>query len=135
MLIIEPCAEKKKWETTTIGLPQISATVDYQNWIKQQVSLIPAEFFGGNEGEFAEVEFGTKHSLNATATLRQLIFDGSYLVGLQSAKASPISINVLFLFALIPFCKPPFLPNSCAFLVARATSGNLSFLPDLSNTA
>lgn len=79
-------AKKKKWETTTIGLPQISATVDYQNWIKQQVSLIPAEFFGGNEGEFAEVEFGTKHSLNATATLRQLIFDGSYLVGLQSAK-------------------------------------------------
>ena len=79
-------AKKKKWETTTIGLPQISATVDYQNWIKQQVSLIPAEFFGGLEGEFAEVAFGTKHNMNATATLNQLIFDGSYLVGLQSAK-------------------------------------------------
>jgi len=78
-------AKKKKWETTTIGLPQISATVDYQNWIKQQVSLIPAEFFGGLEGEFAEVAFGTKHNMNATATLNQLIFDGSYLVGLQSA--------------------------------------------------
>jgi len=79
-------AKLKKWETTTIGLPQISATIDYQNWIKQQVSLIPAEFFGGNEGEFAEVAFGTKHNMNATATLSQLIFDGSYLVGLQSAK-------------------------------------------------
>jgi len=79
-------AKKKKWETTTIGLPQISATVDYQNWIKQQVSLIPAEFFGGLEGEFAEVAFGTKHNMNATATLNQLIFDGYYLVGLQSAK-------------------------------------------------
>ncbi|UMB59976.1 TolC family protein [Lutibacter sp. A80] len=79
-------AKKKKWETTTIGLPQISATLDYQNWIKQQVSLIPAEFFGGNEGEFAEIAFGTKHNMNASATLNQLIFDGSYLVGLQSAK-------------------------------------------------
>lgn len=79
-------AKKKKWETTTIGLPQISAKIDYQNWIKQQVSLIPAEFFGGIEGEFAEIAFGTKQSMNATATLKQLIFDGSYLVGLQSAK-------------------------------------------------
>ena len=79
-------AKLKKWETTTIGLPQISATVDYQNWIQQQVSLIPAEIFGGTEGEFAEVAFGTKQSLNATATLKQLIFDGSYIVGLQSAK-------------------------------------------------
>jgi outer membrane protein TolC len=79
-------AKKKKWETTTMGLPQINATIDYQNWIKQQVSLIPAEFFGGNEGEFAEIPFGTKHNMNATATLSQLIFDGSYLVGLQSAK-------------------------------------------------
>ncbi|MEZ4855146.1 MAG: TolC family protein [Gelidibacter sp.] len=79
-------AKQQKWETTSTGLPQISATVDYQNFLKQQVSLIPAEFFGGNPGEFAEVAFGTKQSINATATLRQKLFDGSYLVGLQSAK-------------------------------------------------
>ncbi|MDP3360294.1 MAG: TolC family protein [Lutibacter sp.] len=79
-------AKKKKWETTTIGLPEINAKIDYQNWIKQQVSLLPAEFFGGNPGEFEEISFGTKHNMNATATLNQLIFDGSYLVGLQSAK-------------------------------------------------
>jgi outer membrane protein TolC len=79
-------AKKKKWETTTIGLPEVSAKIDYQNWIKQQVSLIPAEFFGGNPGEFEEISFGTKHSMNGTVTLNQLIFDGSYLVGLQSAK-------------------------------------------------
>lgn len=79
-------AKKKKWETTTIGLPHVDATIDYQNWIKQQVALIPAEFFGGVAGEFAEVSFGTKHNMTATATLTQLIFDGSYLVGLQSAR-------------------------------------------------
>ena len=79
-------AKKQKWETTTIGLPQIDATINYQNFLKQQVSVIPAEFFGGQPGEFAEVIFGTKQNANATATLNQLLFDGSYLVGLQSAK-------------------------------------------------
>tara|TARA_R110002073_G_scaffold40547_6_gene115427 strand:+ start:86042 stop:87385 length:1344 start_codon:yes stop_codon:yes gene_type:complete len=79
-------AKHQKWETTATGLPQISATIDYQNWLKQQVSLLPAEFFGGNQGEFSEVAFGTKQTMVATATLNQKIFDGSYLVGLQSAK-------------------------------------------------
>ncbi len=79
-------AKKQKWETTTIGLPQIEGSVDYQHFLKQQVSLIPAEFFGGNAGEFQEVIFGTKQNINAAVTLRQMIFDGSYLVGLQSAK-------------------------------------------------
>jgi outer membrane protein TolC len=79
-------AKHQKWETTATGLPQIEASIDYNNWLKQQVSLIPAEFFGGNPGEFAEIAFGTKQTMNATATIKQLLFDGSYLVGLQSAK-------------------------------------------------
>ena len=79
-------AKQQKWETTSTGLPQISASIDYNNWLKQQVSLIPAEFFGGNPGEFAEIEFGTQQTMNATVRLNQKIFDGSYLVGLQSAK-------------------------------------------------
>ena len=79
-------AKQQKWETTASGLPQISASVDYQNFLKQQVSVIPAEFFGGNTGEFAEVVFGTKQNMSGFATLNQKLFDGSYLVGLQSAK-------------------------------------------------
>lgn len=79
-------AKAQKWETTASGLPQLSATVDYQNFLKQQVQLLPAEFFGGSSGEFAEVVFGTKQNMYATATLNQKIFDGSYIVGLQSAK-------------------------------------------------
>ena len=79
-------AKQQKWETTASGLPQITANVDYQNFLKQQVSVIPAEFFGGNPGEFSEVIFGTKQNVNAFATLKQKLFDGSYIVGLQSAK-------------------------------------------------
>ncbi|WP_340076045.1 TolC family protein [Leptobacterium sp. I13] len=79
-------AKKQKWETTATGLPKIDASIEYQNFLKQQVSLIPAEFFGGEPGTFSEIIFGTKQSASATATLKQLLFDGSYLVGLQSAK-------------------------------------------------
>jgi outer membrane protein TolC len=79
-------AKQQKWETTASGLPQVSAKADYQNFLKQQVQVIPAEFFGGNPGEFAEVVFGTKQSVSATATVNQKLFDGSYIVGLQSAK-------------------------------------------------
>ncbi|HAB28297.1 MAG TPA: transporter, partial [Xanthomarina gelatinilytica] len=78
--------EKQKWETTATGLPQINGAVDYQNWLKQQVSLLPAEIAGGEPGTFVPVTFSPKQSVNAMATLNQLLFDGSYIVGLQSAK-------------------------------------------------
>lgn len=79
-------AQLQKWQTTSTGLPQINANISYNNWIQQQISLIPAEFFGGNVGEFTEVAFGTKQTMNGTLTISQKIFDGSYLVGLQAAK-------------------------------------------------
>lgn len=79
-------AKRKKWETTAEGLPQISAGVDYTNNFEIQKSVVPAEFFGGNPGEFTEVAFGTKHNMVARSSLKQLIFDGSYLVALQASK-------------------------------------------------
>jgi outer membrane protein TolC len=38
-------ANEKVWETTAIGLPQINGKVDYQNFLKQPVSLLPAAAF------------------------------------------------------------------------------------------
>lgn len=79
-------AEKQKRETIATGLPQINGTFDYQDFIKQQVNVNPATVFGGPEGQFISGTFGLKQNINATATLSQLLFDGTYLVGLQSAK-------------------------------------------------
>lgn len=79
-------ADKKVWETTAIGLPQIEVTGSYYNNLSLATQLIPAEFFGGEPGTFAEIQFGTKHNFNGTLTVSQLIFNGSYLVGLQAAK-------------------------------------------------
>ena len=79
-------AKKQKWETIADGLPQISGDISYQNQLKQPVSLIPAEFFGGDPGTFVPITFGQPQQANATATLRQQIFDGSYFVGVQATK-------------------------------------------------
>ena len=89
-------AYKDKWSTIAIGLPQISANANYQNFIELPTSLIPAQFFGGNEGDFAEVQFGTPQTMDAGVTVQQLIFDGSYLVGLEASRVFlAISENIL----------------------------------------
>ncbi len=80
-------AQKQKWETIAEGLPQISGSVSYQNQLKQPVSLIPAEFSGGEPGTYIPIVFGQQHQATATATLSQQIFDGSYIVGVQATKA------------------------------------------------
>lgn len=79
-------ALKQKWEIIAQGLPQISGKVDYQNYLKQPVTLIPGEIAGGAPGTFVPVTFGTKQNVNATGTWNQIIFDGSYIVGVQSAR-------------------------------------------------
>ena len=72
-------AKERKWETTTIGLPQFDGKVDYLNNLKRQ-------FPGVDFDQDGVVDFNAKHSVNAGVTLKQLLFDGSYLVGLQSAR-------------------------------------------------
>ena len=67
-------------ETTASGLPQINASFDYQNFLKQPVSL--ADFNG--DGIDEQFVFGKKQNLSATVTLSQLIFDGYYLVALKA---------------------------------------------------
>lgn len=79
-------AKKKVWETIAIGLPQVSGSAGYNYNIKLPVQLVPAEAFGGQPGTFEELTFGTKQSMNAAVNVNQLIFDGSYIVGLQASK-------------------------------------------------
>lgn len=72
-------AKQQKRETVATGLPQLSGNIDYQNSIKQQ---FPGIDFDGD----GNVDFGAKQSMTVGAVLNQKIFDGSYIVGLQSAK-------------------------------------------------
>lgn len=79
-------AYKEKWKIISEGLPQIKADFNYTNFLELPVSLIPAEFFGGQEGDFAEVSFGTEQNLVGSARISQMIFDGSYIVGVKATE-------------------------------------------------
>ncbi len=91
-------AQKKVWETTAMGLPQIDATASYQKFIKQPVQLLPAKIMNpmAPPDTYVPVKFGTEQNMKWSATLKQLIFSGSYLVGLQSSRTyKKISENAL----------------------------------------
>lgn len=81
-------AEKKVKETTAIGLPQVNAEASFQQMLDIPTQVIPAQAFNPQapEGEFVAVQFGTEFNTAATITATQLIFDGSYIVGLQASK-------------------------------------------------
>ncbi|MGI9546053.1 MAG: TolC family protein [Flavobacteriaceae bacterium] len=80
-------AEKQKWEIIATGLPQIDGNINYQNRLKQPITPLPAEVVGGPPGTFIPVVFTPPQAASATATLRQQIFDGSYIVGIQATNA------------------------------------------------
>ncbi|MEN1784268.1 MAG: TolC family protein [Bacteroidota bacterium] len=80
-------AQKQKWEVIAGGLPQIDGSLSYQNQLKQQVVQLPGEIADGEPGTFVEVVFGQPQQMTAVGTLRQQIFDGSYIVGVQATKA------------------------------------------------
>jgi len=81
-------AKKKVWETTSMGFPQIEGSASYQKFIEQPVQLLPARIFNPNapDGTYVPIKFGTEQSMKWSATLKQLIFSGSYIVGLQSSR-------------------------------------------------
>ena len=84
--IDEEIAKNKVRETTGIGLPQVSTSFTFQDFLKVPTSLIPGEFFGQPAGTYVPVQFGVKYQSQAGIEVSQLLFDGSYLVGLQAAK-------------------------------------------------
>ncbi|HQV76284.1 MAG: TolC family protein [Flavobacteriales bacterium] len=74
-------------EITAVGLPQINGSAQLQNFLDVPTQLIPNFFSPPGQGpEFIPAQFGVPWSMNAGLTLNQLIFDGSYLVGLKAAK-------------------------------------------------
>ncbi|MFK7833818.1 MAG: TolC family protein [Winogradskyella sp.] len=78
-------AKKQKWETTASGLPQIDASVNYQNFLEPQLQGIPADF-GNPNSPLIPLFFGAEQTTVASARLSQLLFDGTYIVGLQASK-------------------------------------------------
>lgn len=103
-------SEKKKNEVRAMGLPQINAEAKYQNFLQVPTTLMEQGAFDlgpsfeqwitdvsiktqtgfketpPNDKKYDELQFGTKYNNSVGASASQLLFDGSYLVGLKVAK-------------------------------------------------
>lgn len=74
-------------EITAIGLPQISGEGSMTNYPNVPKQLIPNFFSAPGQGpEFIAAQFGLPWNITAGLALNQLLFDGSYLVGLKATK-------------------------------------------------
>lgn len=103
-------AEREIKEIRAIGLPQVQASVDYNNYIDIPTQVAPADAFGfpsyitdflvgvaqetgvnlnapsADPEAISEFQFGAPQTSTAGISVSQLIFDGSYIVGLQASK-------------------------------------------------
>lgn len=83
--IDEEIAKNTVKQTIGIGLPQLNGNVNFQDFLKIPTNLLPGEFFG-KPGTQIPVQFGVQYQSSYGLELNQLLFDGSYLVGLQASK-------------------------------------------------
>ena len=85
-IVDEEIARNTVRHTVGIGLPQVSTSFNFQDFLKLPTTLLPGEFAGPPARTLIPFKFGTKYNSTGAIELRQLIFDGSYLVGLQASK-------------------------------------------------
>lgn len=81
------------------GLPQINSTLEFTKNLQPPLIILPAEagdFIGGGDGgddpvgetpsDITVIPFAVNYQSSLTTTVEQMIFNGSYFVGLRAAK-------------------------------------------------
>jgi outer membrane protein TolC len=78
-------AVQQKNETRGMGLPQANITGSFNNFINLPVQVVGANFINPNAAPDETIAFkaGTDYSTTGTFQVNQLLFNGSYLVGLK----------------------------------------------------
>ena len=76
-------------ETRANGLPQIKASFGYTNNTQIPVNIVPASVFDRTAPAetTVPVRFGVQHQSNFGVTASQLIWDGTFFIGIKAAKA------------------------------------------------
>ena len=91
-------ADARVNEIKAIGLPQVNGGLSYTNNLIIQRMFIPANTFNPSApaNEVVAAEFGVKNSGFANFGLTQLLFDGSYLLGLKASSVyKELSVKTL----------------------------------------
>lgn len=91
-------AQKRVKELRAVGLPQVSLNASYTNYLELPVSVIDIRNFNLDPSApsipeglpdsvyFQTANFGLTHNAQLTGQVTQLLFDGSFFVGLKAAK-------------------------------------------------
>lgn len=81
-------AKQQIVETRGMGLPQIDMKGTFNHFINIPVQVVDASFMNpmAEEGETIEFRMGTEFNSSGTFQVNQLLFNGSYIVGLQVSK-------------------------------------------------
>ena len=80
-------AREKFIETRGMGLPQVSVNGSFNHFINLPITVLDAKFLNpmAADGETVSFEAGTKYNSTGALEVEQLLFNGSYIVGLQAA--------------------------------------------------
>jgi outer membrane protein len=84
----EQSAQKKVNEITAMGLPQISGSGNIINNTQIPTQVLP-NFLKpvlGSGPDFIEARFGNTYTSNLTLSVNQLLFDGTFFLGLKASK-------------------------------------------------
>ncbi|MCB9234885.1 MAG: TolC family protein [Bacteroidia bacterium] len=84
----EYIAKKQVNDYVGVGLPQLKANFSFNDNLLLRTTVIPASSFNPLAGpdDVLELKFGVQYTTDANASLTQLIFDGSFFVGLKAAR-------------------------------------------------
>jgi outer membrane protein len=80
--------EQTNRSVTATALPQITGSASLTDYTQIPTTLIPGEFVGQPAGTFVPLQFGTQYNTNAGITLKQILFDGQVMVGLQARQVA-----------------------------------------------
>ncbi|WP_169678209.1 TolC family protein [Marinigracilibium pacificum] len=80
-------AENQIKEIRSTGLPQVNAYAKLEDNLKLPTQILPGELIG-EPGGTVPVQFGVQYVATAGVQFNQLIFNKSYLIGLEAARTS-----------------------------------------------
>ena len=105
-------------------LPQVSAIADYRYNAIIPGQIVPADFFGGPPGTFAEVKFGVPYTLSNTVQLTQFIFNPQLNYGLN---ALAINAQIVEIQEKIAFQEVHYQVSN-TFFALQAVNQQLAYL-------
>lgn len=78
-------ADAKVWEAYGTAMPSVTLAGQYSHAFKKPVFFLP-NFFADRPQEIVAIEMGTKHSINTSLTVSQILFNSAVITGVGVAK-------------------------------------------------